>query len=282
MSEVYPETKKPDAPTATLWLLIISFPMGFSYLSDFESQEEREAILRDCLQNSLEREERYFTCCGVGPEMKPIRLVSSGDAFTPYRFGMSEDAQRFAEQYVTVLTKRNDLDQIKRAFVGIADGTNFASQKISGAIDIGVRIIGDYLRDLDDYVAILSTEEKREFWEDFTNVILRYYGKFPVQRRVLIEMTGERLPEDVRTRIINASQQEDFRYVLTGSILWFFRDVLEDRVPFMRDHILRWALNKALIVPSLEDFILECIVYLGNLVYGGELFAVTKSSGQKE
>jgi hypothetical protein len=112
-----------------------------------------------------------------------------------------------------------------------------------------------------------------KFWDHFVEKVTLGAAAF---KHDLIDFVAQfedhQMDNDVKTRILNAQPKEDLGLQLAEAGLIYLRHVLRNEDSTVRE-FFQWVFERALVVKSLNIWVVDFIVYLANLVYGGQLFA---------
>jgi len=267
LETVYPPTTDLNRPTAGVWYPMMGFVLS-NIPFDALDREVTKQILLILHENRYTNELRYRSACrfASGFQARGNPVV---DSIWGYKFNMPEVGVETLRHFVDLFIKEDDFWQIQQSTYALIEGMNFY-----GMPEEAFEAIYDLLQMLESYLARLDDKRRREFWEYFTGNMILYAGKYPEHIAAFVERCqNQLLPDFVKIRILNAGNQpDDFNHILVVAIIMFFKDVFKDKNPYGRE-LIKWAINKALEVKSLQNWVVECVVYLSNLVYGDELFS---------
>ncbi len=262
----YSPTNNPQEPTVGILYAMIYLP-----LANFPYNTADREVARQALDILLERryatEVRFYNTFQFDSGAK-FRGNSVVDCKWGYELDFPELGYQTLARFLALFIQRDDFEQIKRSAFAIAEGTEYM---VSPATAFSA--IYDLIQLLKGYLIQLDENRRTEFWTYFADVIILYTGKYTDELKVFVEKCeDDDLPESIKTRILNASLSENFNHVFTVAVAKFFGDSLKDKNPYVRN-LIKWGFYQMMEATNVSDLALRCVVYIGNLIYGGELFA---------
>jgi hypothetical protein len=268
LAELYPPTTDVESPTASIWYLQGTYPFLELPYKEME-RELAKQILEIFMKVTGTREFRYrnrwrYGCGDI------CRLNIMEQLLWGYALGIPEAGPEMVESIARFDIEQQDYEQIRWSVYSIAIGME--RYKLPSA---GVQALYDLIQLLrrEGYLDQLDEEGRARFWRTAADDLVKYGGQYREQWATLVEMFGEgELPSEFRVRILNPSQEYNIDLNLQEAIAAALSYGLEDENPFLRD-LIKWAFYTGAEADSLEDFLLEVVMRLIDLIYVGRRFS---------
>jgi GTPase SAR1 family protein len=277
MENVYPPTVSPDAPTASSWLHMIIFPLSNLPYVDMDI-EQASRLLTILSEITIIAEERYLSAIKFpSGETRRTSLMADSVVFS-YALNLPLGYETL-QHLISSALERDDLEQINRYIAHLAEAISYhqlPKAALRAIYDI-VMLLQPHLQELKRAKVATAKEDGSnaydKFWDHFVEKVTLGAAAF---KHDLIDFVAQfedhQMDNDVKTRILNAQPKEDLGLQLAEAGLIYLRHVLRNEDSTVRE-FFQWVFERALVVKSLNIWVVDFIVYLANLVYGGQLFA---------